>query len=178
MATNWNLTIRLRDSFNAAASMAFYGQIATLEPDPVAAAQAASNALLPDVDAVTDSQIVEALMTVSLSLPGSLKGAPVAGSLNTSVGNIDYTSNSPGDGWTMVVPNIVPALVAPGGKLIPNAGALATLTTLLTTQTGGIANYWTDEDRNFLANYFYGGRGTRKFRRSYGVRPQRNRVLG
>jgi hypothetical protein len=177
MATNWNLSIRLRDGYNAAAPMAFYGQIASLVPDPVAAAQGAASALLPLVDAVTNSVIEQAIMTVSLGLPGGLKTAPVAGSLNTSVGNIDYTSNAPGDGWTMTVPNILPALVQPGGKLITNVAPLLALSNALIDQTVA-SNYWTDEDRNFLKSFFYGGRGTRKYRRSYGVRPQQNKVLG
>lgn len=178
MAVNWNLSYRLRDIKGAAAPLMFFGQLATADVDKVAAAQAASNALYPLVDAVTQSSIVQAIASFELSTPSPASPKPVAGFYNTTVGNIAYDSNSPGDGWTMTVPNILDALIQPGGQLITNVSPLDALTTFLIDQTGGNANYWTDEDRNFLSAFFWGSKGTRKYRRAYGVRPQRDRTIG
>lgn len=177
MAVNWNLSLRLRDSKQGAAPLLFNAQLATAVVDKVAGAQAAANTLIPLVDAVTQSQIVSAIASFELSLPGGLKSSATAGFYNTTVGNINYSSNSPGDGWTMSVPNILNALIQPGGALITNVTPLAALTTLLVDQTAGNPNYWTDEDRNFLAAFFWGSKGTRKYRRAYGVRPQRDRAI-
>lgn len=178
MATNWNLTYRLRDSRNAAAPMLFYGQVATAEPDPLASMQAAHNALAPLVDACTQSVIEQAIASVSLSMPSGLKTAPVAGSFNTTVGNIDYDGNPTSDGWTMTIPNLLDALINGNAKQISNVAPLLALSNKLIDQTVGNANFFTDEDRNFLLAYFYGSTSTRRYRRAYNVRPQRNRALG
>jgi hypothetical protein len=62
--------------------------------------QAVATNAAPLLDAVTESQIVAADMTIALTLPGGLKGAPVASALNERGGLVGWdTAGQFGDSY-------------------------------------------------------------------------------
>lgn len=99
----------------------------------VAEYQAWFDAIAAEIDAVTEGQIVEATLTIGLTLPGGLKASPVASSLNERGGLISFDTTGPRRDSVRV-----PAMdttIMPGDSFSLTDPAVAALITRLTTAT-------------------------------------------
>jgi hypothetical protein len=131
-----SLSVELLDNLGVTVSMDLFYQA----PDTVTLADLNlyAAAVLPDLDAITDSQITKATYKVGLTLPGTLKASPAATAENERTGlfsmlqaTVPYT-----DG--VDVPAIADSLIA-NGKIDLTDAAITTwigdLTTVVQSQT-------------------------------------------
>lgn len=99
----------------------------------IAELQAYADAIAAEIDALTESQIVSASVTVNLTVPGTVKGAPVAGSYNERGGLITFDTTGPRADSVRI-----PAMsktIMPGNDFSLADTDVAALITRLTTQT-------------------------------------------
>lgn len=95
--------------------------------------QAYVDAVAPEIDAASESQLVEVNMTLSMTLPGGLKGAPVAASLNERGGLITFDTTGPrADSFR--IPAILHSIM-PGDSFSLEETEIAAIVTRLTTAT-------------------------------------------
>jgi hypothetical protein len=125
-----SLSVELLDELGVTTSMdLFYQAVDTVT---LADLNSFAAAVLPDLDAITGSQIMKATYKVGLTLPGSLKSSPAAGSKNEQTGlfqmaqaTVPYT-----DG--VDVPGLSDTLIA-NGKIDLTASAITDWISDLTT---------------------------------------------
>lgn len=125
----------------------------------VAVMQAYADGLLPLVDALTESQIVEVNAVYSLSLVGGLKGAPVASSFNERGGLIGFEMSIPGANDSIRIPAILHSIMPGDDFSILQADVAAFANYVIAPQSGIEAvNRW-------IASYSaatYGRKSTRR----------------
>lgn len=99
----------------------------------VAQLQTYVDAVAPEVDALTEGQIVEAIVTIGLTLPTGLKNAPVSGAFNERGGLITFDTAGPRKDSVRI-----PAMsrtIMPGDSFALTQAAVAAFITRLTTAT-------------------------------------------
>lgn len=125
------LAIRLQD----AEQNSPYATIPIYLPDGLTAAQVQTyaDAIIPEIDALTESQVVEANVTFALTLPGGIKANPEDGAFNERGGLVTFDTTGPRAASVRI-----PAIdkdVMPGDSFALTAPAVAALVTRLTTST-------------------------------------------
>jgi len=98
----------------------------------VAQVQTWLDGILPDIDALTEGQITEAVLSIPLTLVGGLKATPVAGAFNERGGLITFDTSGP-RAASVRIPAIDHTVMP--GDTFALTGDVATLVTKLTTQT-------------------------------------------
>lgn len=112
--------------------------------------QAYVNAVAPEIDALTEGQITEVTVTVNLTLPGGLKGAPAAGSLNERGGLITFDTSGP-HADSVRIPAMSKTKM-PGDSFSLSDTDVANLITRLTTATtAGSIRPRTYQDHQYVA---------------------------
>jgi hypothetical protein len=113
----------------------------------VAEVQTWLDAVLPEIDALTEGQITEASLTLPLTLVGGLKGAPVDGAFNERGGLITFDTTGP-RAASVRIPAISRTIMP--GDTFPLTGDVADLVTRLTTETLTIRPV-TEQDYQYTA---------------------------
>jgi len=120
--------------------------------------QAWITALAPLLDAVTGSVLVDASITVDLTLPGGLKATPVAGALNERGGLIGWdTTGNYGD--SQRIPAILQTIMTGDSFSLSDADIVA-LTTLM--QVGSGSAIPTNRENKAWVTPLYGKKSFRR----------------
>jgi hypothetical protein len=115
----------------------------------VAQIQAYVDAIGPEIDDLTESEITEVSVTLALALPGGIKGTPTAGAFNERGGLLTFDTSGPraASVW-------IPAMnktIMPGDSFSLADAAVAAFITRLTTQsTAANIRPRTEQDYNFV----------------------------
>lgn len=142
------LAIRLQD----AEQNSPFATIPVYLPDglTVAQVQTYAAAIIPEIDALTESQVVEANVTFALTLPGGIKGAPEAGAFNERGGLVTFDTEGPRASSVRI-----PAMdkdVMPGDSFaLTDAGVAALVTRLTTASTAELIRPTSEQGYNFTA---------------------------
>lgn len=125
----------------------------------VAEIQTWLDAVLPEIDALTEGQITEATLTMPLTLVGGLKGAPTAGAFNERGGLITFDTDGP-RAASIRIPAMNKTIMP--GDTFPLTGAVATFVTRITTATtAGAVRPVSEQDYQYLA----GRKGSKSLRK-------------
>lgn len=141
------LPIRLEatilDELNVQAETSVYALI-----DPTASFStvlAQLNTWLADLDACTDGQIIGAELEVLPTLPGGLKGSPIALSRVEQTGMIAFSAADDPHQWATAIPALSNAgTVISDGKIVVTPGAPAQVLAALLASGGTAALMWTN----------------------------------
>lgn len=112
--------------------------------------QAYATAVAPEIDAVTDGKIVEATVTVSLTLPGGLKGEPTAGALNERGGLITFNTTGP-HADSVRIPAMNRTIMDGNSFSLSDADVLAFITRLTTATTAATIRPRTNQDYQYVS---------------------------
>lgn len=123
----------------------------------VAEVQTWFDAVAEEIDNLTEGQITEASLTLPLTLPGGLKGAPVAGAFNERGGLITFDTDGP-RAASIRIPAILKTIMP--GDTFPLTGAVALFVTRMTTTTLTIRPR-TEQDYQYTA----GRKGSKSLRK-------------
>jgi len=152
--TNIVFSVKDSESDSREASVPFF----VPDGDTLAHYQAYSDAAAEVLDNVVGAQIMSAQLVLSLTLPGGIKGAPVAASLNERGGVFVMTTSGPyGDSFR--VPAILPSIMA-GDEFDITAGAANSFAGFLIAGDGVVITK-TRNGFDFLARV----KGKKSFRR-------------
>lgn len=158
----WRLTVRLKDGTPIVTPFALGWQTTS---GLLADMQAHTAAYLPLLDAITQSQIMQASIEVPVVLPGGLKAAPVALSQNQAAALLDYSDagSTLKNGYSL--PNFIPSgyLSTVPSVVDPANTNVAAFNTFLVTVANTSAAV--NEDNILLTGFRGGEIGTRKHRR-------------
>lgn len=129
------LSVKVLDALGVEASMTTWHDVTTT--DTVADLNTWAAAYLPDLDAITDGQITSAELALSLTLPGGIKGAPVAHSEVEKGGLFNFAQTGLPFKYGVLVPAISDSVIVDGKIDLTNADVTTWISTL-TTLTNGI----------------------------------------
>jgi len=149
MALVHTIGIGIQDYVGGRKSMAIYTS-ATLS---LATVQTDLNTFLPAIDAAVDGKIVDAQVTIGLTLPGGLKGAPVTGNTVREGALLKYNAAATAFTWGMYVPSWMNAGFSGNDVLT---------TGVYFTAEGAIIAFGSDRDGNAITSFISGKRTFRK----------------
>jgi hypothetical protein len=142
------LAVRLRDAETDSPDATI--PIYLSEGLTLAQVQTYADAILPEIDAVTESQIVEATVTFNLTLVGGLKSVPVAASFNERGGLITFTTTGP-RADSVRIPAILHSIMGGDSFSLEDTDIAALITRLLTATTAATIRPRTSQDYQFSA---------------------------
>jgi hypothetical protein len=160
---NGHVSIQLVDALPVTTSIMNVFQTSTgLLADSIAAAQA----LLPLVDAVTQSRIAKCDLVYPIALPGGLKSSAVAFSRNSDAALLDFALTGEFVKFSESFPNWIPAGFLVGHESIVDDTQTDVAALIAYLQGSAHSTIWTNEQVIQIAGYLRGTYSTRKHRRA------------
>jgi hypothetical protein len=130
-----HISVQILDSLGVTASAPYYVQFD--DSEAAADIDTAAAAILTDLDAVTDGQIVAASLVYSIPLPGGLKSSPVAGSEVERGGLFNFSQDGIKYKFGVLVPAFKTSLIV-NGKINLAATAVSTFLAIWTAIGGDL----------------------------------------
>jgi hypothetical protein len=118
------------------------------------------DAVAPEIDLLTESQIVSVSITLSMTLPGGIKGAPIAGALNERGGLITFDTTGP-RADSVRIPAMDRSKMPGDSFSLQDTDVAAFITRLTTSTTAGAVRPRTSQDYQFSA----ARKGAKSFRK-------------
>lgn len=107
------------------------------------------DAIAPEIDPTTESEIVEINLTLSMTIPAGLKSEPVAGALNERGGLITFDTSGP-RADSVRIPAIQRSIMPGSTFSLADSDIGALITRLTTASTGASIRPKTAQDYNYV----------------------------
>lgn len=140
-------SIKLLDALGVTVSMPVYMNID--DTKTVAALLGEVSTMAQAVDDVTDSQIIEVVVSVVGGMPGAGKSAPAATAENERTGLLNFSQTASPYKWGLDIPAIAESKIV-GGKIDLTDTEIQNLITILTT-AGTVIHWVSTAIRNLVA---------------------------